>query len=82
MPYIPVLERSETWKRMLPTTAGELNYLITMVCQRYLDHHGRNYGNYNNVVGVLESAKLEMYRRQIAKYEDAKIEENGDVYIV
>jgi len=28
---------------------------------------------------VLEAAKLELYRRQVAVYEDAKIFENGDV---
>jgi hypothetical protein len=30
-------------------------------------------------MGVLESAKLELYRRKIAPYEDDKIAENGDV---
>jgi len=32
------------------------------------------------VTGVLECAKLELYRRIAAPYEDTKIEENGDVY--
>jgi len=32
------------------------------------------------VIGVLESVKMELYRRKIADYEDEKCEENGDVY--
>ena len=32
------------------------------------------------MVGVLECAKLELYRRMAAPYEDEKIEDNGDVY--
>jgi len=33
-------------------------------------------------VGVLECAKLELYRRIAAPYEDEKIVETGDVYTV
>jgi hypothetical protein len=32
------------------------------------------------MIGVLECAKLELYRRVAAPYEDAKCEDNGDVY--
>lgn len=32
-----------------------------------------------NALKVLESAKLEYYRRIVAPYEDQKIEDNGDV---
>ena len=39
-----------------------------------------NYALYNAVIGVLECAKMELYRRQISPYEDRKIAENGDVY--
>ena len=31
-------------------------------------------------MGALECAKLELYRRVAAPYEDVKIMENGDVY--
>ena len=37
------------------------------------------YEEYNSVVGVLESVKLEFYRRAVAAYEDNKIVENGDI---
>lgn len=63
-----------------PETAGELNYLITRTCTNYATLRGHRYTTYNEIVGVLECAKLEMYRRLIGPYEDTKIEENGDVY--
>jgi len=31
-------------------------------------------------MGALEGAKLELYRRKVAIYEEEKIKENGDVY--
>ena len=34
----------------------------------------------NEVIGVLECAKLELYRRVAAPYEDDKRLQNGDVY--
>jgi len=33
-----------------------------------------------DAIGALECAKLELYRRVAAPYEDTKIAENGDVY--
>ena len=63
---------------------GELNYKITTVMLEYLKRISHNrklsYADYNVVIGVLESAKLEFYRRAVSKYEDEKIKENGDVY--
>lgn len=58
---------------------GELNYLITIMVQSYLGPCPK-YSDFNAAVGALESAKLELYRRMIAPYEDTKIKENGDVY--
>ena len=58
---------------------GTLNYIITrLVCWWLGDNP--NYERYNAAIGVLECAKQELYRRQIALYEDEKCEENGDVY--
>jgi hypothetical protein len=61
---------------------GTLNYIITRLCDYWTkDIDGEsNYERYNAVIGVLECAKQELYRRQIAPYEDKKCEENGDVY--
>lgn len=63
-----------------PTDVGELNYRLTTICDDYLRQQGMNYANLNSVIGVLECAKLELYRRIVAPYEDTKIEMNGDVY--
>ena len=59
---------------------GELNYAITELALFYLKRKGVSYTNMNEVIGVLECAKLEFYRRATAPYEDKKVEENGDVY--
>lgn len=63
-----------------PENAGELNYLITELIWKYVSLKGEKYQHYNDVMGALEGAKLELYRRKIAPYEDVKIKENGDVY--
>ena len=61
-------------------TPGELNYCITTMLHDYIDSNGGvNYSNINEVIGVLECAKLELYRRITAPYEDKKCKENGDV---
>lgn len=65
-----------------PLTTGELNFKITTVVDQYLADKVVNYDNINAVIGVLECAKLEVYRRIAAPYEDNKRHENGDVYTV
>lgn len=57
---------------------GDLNYIITRIINRYFEIH-TNYQGINDIVGMLESAKLEFYRRKAAGYEDEKIRQNGDV---
>jgi hypothetical protein len=58
--------------------AGDLNYTITKLIKLVYD--GREcYQNYNEIIGILECCKLEMYRRAISSYENKKIIENGDV---
>jgi len=61
-------------------TAGELNYLITRLVHTFLGQKPESYQNYNDALGALEGAKLELYRRKIGPYENKKIEENGDVF--
>ena len=58
---------------------GELNYVITKLALRFLGSEP-DYAAYNAVIGVLECAKQEMYRRAVAPYEDKAIERNGDIY--
>jgi uncharacterized protein DUF6899 len=79
MPYIKKEDRVHV-DLAYPTNAGELNYAITCLCRDYFHTHGGRYQQVNDVVGALEGAKLEFYRRVAAPYEDQKILENGDVY--
>lgn len=86
MPYITSGDRLELDNLMRTAkTPGELNYEITKLLLMYLAdtcpiNRDPNYTDYNAVIGVLESCKLEFYRRAVAPYEDVKIKENGDVY--
>jgi hypothetical protein len=82
MPYIKQYLRDEIENGSIPIDAGQLNYVITSLCNLYLEEIGKTYTSINEVVGVLECAKLELYRRIAAPYEDEKIKENGDVYSV
>jgi hypothetical protein len=59
---------------------GLMNYAITKLILQVYPKESQNYHGYNEVMGMLESCKLEYYRRAVAPYEDSKIYENGDVY--
>lgn len=83
MPYIKGKARYEIDEDgRAPETAGELNYVITqlIIDYAYEPVGNVNYQRINDIVGVLECAKMEMYRRLAAPYEDRKCHENGDVY--
>jgi len=54
---------------------GHLNYFLFKLAKVCCC----NYAQYAAFIGELESAKLEIYRRFVAPYEDKKIQENGDV---
>jgi len=79
MPYITGDRRGWIDSGCLPETAGELNYAITRLVQLYLGATP-NYQRFNDVLGALEGAKLEMVRRRLNDYEDSKIAQNGDVW--
>lgn len=83
MPYIKVEDRVKYQETLefLPviSTAGEFNFLITKLMKQYVKDHGESYQTYNDLMGALEGAKLEVYRRSIAPYENLKIDSNGDV---
>lgn len=83
MPYIPKDERREidgivslTWIGDLD--AGSFNYLISSLLNEFLKD--LSYERLNTAIGVLECAKLELYRRVAAPYEDLKRDINGEVY--
>lgn len=81
MPYIAPNDRARILlDEASISTPGELNYFISTLVNWYINQKGKNYSTINEVIGVLECAKLELYRRVAAPYEDIKIQENGDVY--
>lgn len=79
VPYIKKSDREKLAVHRTPKTAGELNYLLTLMCHRYIKFNKESYQSYNDVIGALEGCKLELYRRKVAPYEEIKISENGDV---
>lgn len=75
MPFI-----SDAIKQMLdahraePATAAELNYKITQVCKEYIEVHGGRYLTFNEVIGVLSCVTQELYRQQVAPFENSELE--------
>jgi len=83
MPYVKPADRERLDTGAAPTSAGELNYVISRLVDRYLAQNGpARYGDFNEVMGVLECVKLGLYRRVVAPYEDGKKAEHGDVYTI
>lgn len=80
MPYLSERGREVTRQRGFAESAGELNFRVTEEVNAFILHGGLRYERLNAAIGALECAKLELYRRLAAEYEDAKIEANGDVY--
>jgi len=56
---------------------GTMNYIITRLIRS--QYNNGRYAEYNSAIGVLECAKLELYRKAIGPYEELKILENGDI---
>ena len=79
MPY--VLQKDRFKMMDSHTTPGELSYKLAALVDKYLtEKGGPSYDNYNDVVGVLECLKLEIYRRFAGPYEDEKLSQNGEVF--
>jgi hypothetical protein len=80
MPYINKTDRWEIDDSeigyFVPESPGELNYVITRLCHRFLDTRGRSYTEFNAVLGVLECAKLELYRRRMKEVREANAATN------
>ncbi len=80
MPYIKQIDRDclEQPDKLI-RNAGELNYSITAQVHAYIEKHGLCYATINEAIGVLECAKLELYRMVAAPYENKKRHDNGPV---
>lgn len=57
------------------TTNGNLNYLLFSLAKKTC----HRYNDYKAFIGELECAKAEIYRKQVAPYEEQKEKENGKV---
>jgi hypothetical protein len=80
MPYVASHIRNAIDTGDKPNTPGELNYAITSLLVSYYTRQGLSYSTINDILGALEGAKLEFYRRVAVPYEEEKRKENGDVY--
>lgn len=81
MPYIESKYRVPAAELPQPHTAGELSYLITVLCQKYLVSRATvSYDSLSQVVGVLESTKAEFIRRAVDPFEEGKAASNGDLW--
>jgi hypothetical protein len=81
MPYINQGVRASLESGRKPLLPGELNYVISKEIDGYITRKGLGYAAINDVIGVLECLKLEVYRRIAAGYEDEKSRLNGEVFL-
>ena len=90
MPYIKQDDRKKfeevlqyfSSERFLPVkinNPGELNYLFSMLAKIYIEQNGESYQKYNDVIGALHGASMELYRINVSDYENIKIKENGPI---
>ena len=83
MPYITKICRTEldecveTYYPFLKPD-GRLNYFLAKLFKKLM-RRKMSYRNAKEFVAELEMAKMEIYRRWIAPYEDEKKDINGDV---
>lgn len=85
MPYIAEAGRSKLSYSPSPLNAGEMQYAIAKMIQKYLERQAEEngqvrYQDMNDIMGALAGAQMEFYREVVAPYEDKKINENGAVY--
>jgi hypothetical protein len=79
MPYISKAQRKIV-EDIGPSTAGELNFAVTQSLLAYMKRRGVSYTTMNEIIGALECAKIEFYRRVMVDFEQKKCILNGDVY--
>lgn len=85
MPYIPSKELRKKIDEIVKSadlyvrSDGSLNYFLTKLFLQRVKNTGMSYSLAKSFIGEIECFKLELYRRHVGKYEDGKIEINGDV---
>ena len=83
MPYIKEHDRRMFHKQIINIVEtidepGELCYCIYTILKELTDRN-RKFKTIASIIGEVECAKLEYYRRIASPYEDIKFEENGDI---
>lgn len=63
-----------------PRNIGEFEYAIALLIRKFLLRNGPlpRFSDMNEVLGGLESSKLEFYRMVMGPYEASKVRENGN----
>lgn len=87
MPYIKQEKRTELDPMIgcfspLIETPGDLNYVITRLIHLQIKRDKLSYNKLNEMIGVLECAKLELYRKIAGPYEDTKEALNGTIGVL
>ena len=87
MPYIPANKRAvfdhhieiiySNWLNLFDSDPGVGNYIITKLLHERLKE--MRYTDINEVVGILECVKQELYRKVAAGYEDIAEKTNGKI---
>ena len=78
--YDPIIERAVTEILKDDMDVGSINYLVSSIVWKLFEKEKR-YRTGNNLLGVLDCVSREFYRRKLAKYEDSKIDSEGDLDI-
>ena len=81
LPYLKPEDRAPIYHRERDVkTPGELNYFITEALVDYWAESAMNYQVINDILGAVEGAKAEFYRRIAVPFEELKRSQHGDVY--
>ena len=79
MPYIKNEDKQRLQHGAAPKTAGELNYAIHLLLDKFILHNNLSYQTCNDIMGALQGVQQEFYRRKVAPYENQKMITNGDI---
>lgn len=81
MPYLEDNKIRESLKNgeLNPFDSKELNYLITSICHKYIGNCSFKDKAINEVIGVLERCKLELYRQIASPFLDDEKSKNGPI---
>jgi hypothetical protein len=88
MPYLKSIDRFEIeqdldtigFSDFVPNNGAHLNFIVCTLVNNYIEKNGLDYAGLQEMIGSLDCAKMEIYRRIAGPYEDKKIKENGDVF--